>query len=327
MSAMLEISDLYVRFRRPEGIIHAVNGVSFEVKEGEWLGLLGESGSGKSVSLLSLLKLVGDNATIPRGTALFNGQDLLQMKERQLRTVRGRDVGVVFQNLSAGLDPYMRVGRQIMEPMLEHGICGKTEAQRRATELLEEMGLPDPKKQFNSYPFELSGGMRQRVMLAVAMACNPKLLIADEPTTALDATVQTQVLSVLREACERRKMTTVMITHDLGVATNVCDRIVVMYGGRVMEVADVDEFIAKTAHPYTLGLKSSLLTKRHRGQPLRPIPGNAITLWQSPKGCPFANRCPLAVDRCVHELPELRPLSATHEVACHRAEEVSASVG
>ncbi|MCY0875739.1 MAG: ABC transporter ATP-binding protein [Firmicutes bacterium] len=327
MSGALQVKNLHVRFRRPEGVIHAVNGVSFEVASGEWLGILGESGSGKSVTMLALLGLQSESAFVAQGEALFGDRDLLKLSERKLQSVRGREIGMIFQSLSAGLNPYIRIGDQVMEPMLQHALCRKPEARRRALALLSEVGLADPETQFRRYPFELSGGMRQRVMTAVALACQPQLLIADEPTTALDTTIAIQVLRMLRDICEKRQMTTVMVTHDLGVATNVCDRIIVMYGGMVMETADVDAFVARAAHPYTRGLKEALVDHRDRGRPLRPIPGAAETLWEAPRGCPFAPRCSLADERCDREIPNLIALGEGHEAACHRLEEGMSDVG
>lgn len=321
MSDTLAVKDLHVRFRRPEGVIHAVNGVSFSVSRGESLGILGESGSGKSVTMLSLLGLQSDNAFVAQGEALFGGRDLLKLSERKLQGVRGREIGFIFQSLSAGLNPYIRIGEQVAEPMLQHALCRKPEARRRALALLAEVGLADPEAQYSRYPFELSGGMRQRVMTAVALACQPQLLIADEPTTALDTTIAIQVLRMLREICEKRQMTTIMVTHDLGVATNVCDRVMVMYGGMVMETADVDAFVARACHPYTLGLKASMVDHRDRGRPLQPIPGAAQTFWERPHGCPFAPRCGLVDARCHDEVPTLITLGDGHQAACHRLEE------
>ncbi|GGJ13634.1 peptide ABC transporter ATP-binding protein [Alicyclobacillus cellulosilyticus] len=333
---LLDVRGLEVVFAQPDGPVYAVNGASFHVRRGEWLGILGESGSGKSVSLLSILGLLGDNGRVTAGEAWFDGEDLLRLPERHLRTIRGRRIGVVFQSVSAGLNPFLRVGAQVMEPMLQHHFCGKAEARQRALALLAEMGIPDPETRFHSFPFELSGGMRQRVMTAVALACDPDLLIADEPTTALDTTVQVQVLRVLRDACARRRMATIMVTHDIGVAANVCDRVLVMYAGMVMEVCPIDEFIERPAHPYTLALRASHLDVRHRRKPLVSIPGTAPVLREPPRGCPFAERCAFAADVCRRERPPLMPLaepaaaagtgapSDRHWVACHRAKEVVA---
>jgi peptide/nickel transport system ATP-binding protein/oligopeptide transport system ATP-binding protein len=307
--------------------VYAVNGVSLQVQPGEWLGVVGESGSGKSVSLLASLQLLGSSSRVDHGQVWFDGHDLLRMKPRALRALLGKEIGVIFQSLANGLDPVMRVGQQVMEPMLVHALCTKPEARRRALNLLQELGLPDVERQFERYPFELSGGMRQRVMLAVALAAEPRLLIADEPTTALDATVQLQVLSVLQEACQRRNMTVLMVTHDLGVVTNVCDRIVVMYGGQVMEMAEVDRFIQRARHPYTLGLKASMIPLRGQIGPITPIEGTATIFRQPPLGCPFTDRCPSVFDRCYGERPRMLKLEEGHEAACHRLSEEQSDVG
>jgi len=322
---LLAIRDLHVQFSRGQDTVRAVNGISLSVHAGEWLGVLGESGSGKSVTFLSILGLLGANGQVTRGEALLAGHDLLQMKRREQQRVRGRHIGYVFQNVASGLNPFIRVGHQIMEPLLQHKLCGKVEARERAMSLMEEVGIQDPKARFLSYPFELSGGMRQRVMIASALACDPGLLIADEPSTALDATVQIQVMGVLKRASTRRRMSTVLVTHDMSLAANVCDRIVILYGGQVMEVADVLTFIQKPAHPYTIGLRDSSLEVGRREE-LKPIPGSPITLIEEPVGCPFAARCTQADIRCHREIPVLHSMTDTHAVACHRVEEALAIV-
>ena len=327
MRAVLQIEDLAVSFPSRNGTVYAVNGLSLAVNPGEWLGIVGESGSGKSVALLASLQLLSSAARVDRGHAWFQGRDLLHVKRRVLRTILGRQIGVMFQNLANGLDPAMRVGPQVMEPMLAHALCTKPEAQRRALNLLSELGLSDPERQFDRYPFELSGGMRQRVMMAVALAGEPQLLIADEPTTALDTTVQLQVLSVLQDACRRRGMTVIMVTHDLGVATNVCDRVVVMYGGQVMENAEIDTFVRRSVHPYTNGIKGSMIPLRGMRHPIQQIEGSAAILTKPPRGCPFVDRCPQAFDRCREQRPSLLRLDEGHEAACHRVEEENTHVG
>lgn len=327
MSKVLKIEDLAVSFPSGDGRIFAVNGLSLEVERGEWLGVVGESGSGKSVSLLACLQLLTGDARIDRGHAWFEGKDLLRVKRKAMRTILGRKIGMVFQNLANGLDPAMRIGAQVVEPMLAHALCNKPEARRRALSLLAELGLSDPERQFERYPFELSGGMRQRVMIAVALAAEPELLIADEPTTALDTTVQVQVLSVLQQACRKRQMTVIMVTHDLGVATNVCDRVVVMYGGQVMENAEIDAFIQRSVHPYTQGLKGSMIPLTDSSRALQQIQGSAAIFHQIPVGCPFAARCPHAFERCHRERPKLVRLGAEHEAACHLVDQECANVG
>ncbi|GMA60391.1 ABC transporter ATP-binding protein [Alicyclobacillus fastidiosus] len=324
---LLTVENLYTQFERTDDTVYAVNGVSFSVAPGETLGIVGESGSGKSVSLLSVLGLLRGTGRVMSGTAKFMGTNLLKLRRRQLEDIRGRDIGVVFQDPMSSLNPTMRIGDQIMEAMLTHQYTNRKGAFARTLDLLEEVGIPEPKTRFRNYPHEFSGGMRQRVMIAMAIACEPQLLIADEPTTALDVTVQMQILSLLQKLRDKRRMSIVMITHDFGVATNFCDRIIVMYAGKVMESASLDEFLKRPAHPYTIGLKASIIEVGHRDKELRPIPGMADTLNEVPQSCPYAARCRFAQDRCRQELPELRHVGANHYVACHRAEEVMADVG
>nr|WP_148213791.1 ABC transporter ATP-binding protein [Alicyclobacillus acidocaldarius] len=323
---LLSIEDLHVEFDRGEDTVYAVNGVSFSIAEGETLGIVGESGSGKSVTLMSAIGLIRENGRIRSGRAVFQGTDLLKLSERQLEDVRGREIGVVFQDPMTSLNPVMRIGDQIMEAMLAHHFCSHREAFERTLQLLHEMGIPEPKARFRNYPHEFSGGMRQRIMIAIALACEPQLLIADEPTTALDVTVQMQILALLQEQRRKRNMAVAIITHDFGVATNFCDRIIVLYAGQIMEVADTGTFIRESAHPYTVGLKHSIIEIGHRSKPLKPIPGMAPTVTEMPRSCSFAPRCPLATDRCRNELPQLREIGPGHWVACHRAEEVLADV-
>ncbi len=324
---LLTIDALHTYFRRGTETIYAVNGVSFTVLPGEAVGVVGESGSGKSVTMLSLLGLVRGRVTVRVAQAQFKSWDLTRLSRRQLEDVRGRDIGVVFQDPMTSLNPVMRVGDQVMEAMLAHQYAPPQAAFRRTLDLFREVGIPDGAARFRAYPHEFSGGMRQRIMLAVAIACEPELLIADEPTTALDVTVQMQILSVLQALRSRRRMSVVMITHDFGVATNFCDRILVLYAGRVVESAAVTDFLARPAHPYTRGLKGSILEIGSRGRSLTPIAGSPPTLTAPPTACTFAPRCPFAVPQCAEELPQLRTLSAGHQVACHRAEEVLDHVG
>jgi peptide/nickel transport system ATP-binding protein len=323
---LLKVENMHTEFRRGDEVVYAVNGVSFSLVPGETLGIVGESGSGKSVSVLSLLGLVKGTGRV-KGRALFQGTDLLKLTRRQLEDIRGRDIGVVFQDPMTSLNPTMRIGDQIMEGMLTHHYTNRRGAFERTLNLLSEVGIPEPAARFRSYPHEFSGGMRQRAMIAMAIACEPQLLIADEPTTALDVTVQMQILTLLQQLRETRNMSIIMITHDFGVATNFCDRIIVMYAGQVLESAPLRAFLKSPAHPYTIGLKESIIEVGHRGRPLRPIPGMTQALTEPPRGCPYAPRCTWATDRCREELPTLRSLSADHEVACHRAEEVMQRVG
>jgi len=323
---LLAVEGLRVCFERAGGSIYAVNGVDFSVAPGETLGIVGESGSGKSVSVLSVLGLLRANGRVTGGTAKFMGKDLLKLRRRQLEDVRGRDIGMVFQDPMTSLNPTMRIGDQIMEAMLSHHYTSRKGAFERTLQLLEEVGIPDGRARFRNYPHEFSGGMRQRVMIAMAIACEPQLLIADEPTTALDVTVQVQILALLQKLQQRRRMSIILITHDFGVATNVCDRIIVMYAGKVMESAPLDDFLSRPAHPYTIGLRRSVIEVGDEGRELAAIPGMATVLTEPPRCCPFASRCSFAEDRCSDVLPELRPLGTEHFVACHRAEEVLSAV-
>lgn len=320
---LLSIDNLHVKFSRSEDEVYAVNGVSFSINDNETLGIVGESGSGKSVTLMSSIGLIRENGKITSGTAHFNGANLLKMRPRQLEDIRGRDIGVVFQDPMTSLNPIMRIGDQIMEAMLTHQYASRKEAFDRTLQLLHEMGIPDPKSRFKSYPHEFSGGMRQRIMIAIALACEPQLLIADEPTTALDVTVQMQILALLQELRRKRGMSVVIVTHDFGLATNFCDNIIVMYGGQIMEKATTDQFIREAAHPYSLGLKRSIIEVGHKGKEIMPIPKTAKTLTQTLTGCPFADRCSYTTERCHDEVPKLRDYGIDHQIACHHAEEVA----
>lgn len=322
---LLKVEQLYTRFRRGSESIYAVNGISFDVEPGEVVGVVGESGSGKSVTMMSLLGLVRGNATVSVETARFKQWDLNRLTRRQLEDIRGREIGVVFQDPMTSLNPVMRVGDQVMEAMLAHQYATPKAAFQRTLDLFREVGIPEARQRFRNYPHEFSGGMRQRIMIATAIACEPDLLIADEPTTALDVTVQMQILALLQALSQRRKMSIVMITHDFGVATNFCDRILVLYAGQLMESAEVADFLTRPAHPYTRGLKGSILEIGSRGRSLTPIAGLPPTLTAPSTACPFAPRCAFAIARCREEPPALRTLHPGHDVACHRAEEVIAN--
>ncbi|MFZ5825462.1 MAG: ABC transporter ATP-binding protein [Bacillota bacterium] len=327
MSTLLEVKDLWTEFTRPGGTVYAVNGISFTLNRGESLGIVGESGSGKSVALLSVLGLIAKNGRVVQGEALLEGQDLLKMKPREIRRVRGAEIGVIFQDPMTSLNPLMRIGEQIMESMLTHGLCSRSEAKARAISLLRRVGIPQPDQRFYDYPFQFSGGMRQRVMIAIALACDPKLLIADEPTTALDVTVQAQVLELIRTLTRQAGMGLIIITHDFGVATNYCDKIAVMYAGTIVELAPVSRFITGASHPYSLGLLESTLEVGHGDRELDPIPGTPPSAMELHQGCPFAPRCRWATERCQVEKPVLETLAEGHQTACHYAREVVAHGG
>ncbi len=323
--ALLEVSDLHVSFKTSDGIVQAVRGVSFQVEAGQTLGIVGESGSGKSVSTQTIMGLTR-GARIS-GQALFEGKDLLTMGRQEMQKVRGAKVGMIFQDPLSSLHPYYRVGWQIVEMIRQHDKeTSKAQAKARAVELLTLVGIPQPDRRVNDFPHQFSGGMRQRAMIAMAMALNPKMLIADEPTTALDVTVQAQVLRVIRNLQERFGTAVVLITHDLGVIADVADQVVVMYAGGVMEQADLRTIFFANHHPYTEGLLQSLPAYGGERKRLQPIPGQPPSLISLPPGCPFSPRCRYVMDRCRTEQPPLAPVGGdvTHLSACWLPHDVAA---
>ena len=315
--AVLDVTNLTTRFNTPDGVVHAVNGISFELRPGEFLGVVGESGSGKSVSMMSLLKLIPmPPGEIVDGKAIFEDGNLLDLEGEELRAIRGGKIGFIFQDPMTSLNPVLTVGRQLTEPLMLHVGATKKEARRRAIELLDLVGIPDPAQRLKAYPHELSGGMRQRVMIAMALACSPKVIIADEPTTALDVTIQAQIIETVRDLRERLGTAVVWITHDLGVVASLADRVLVMYGGQIVEQARVSELYARPEHPYTQGLLRSLPRLDEAHTQLQSIPGQPPSLYAEPTGCSFAPRCPFAFDRCLNENPMLVELGSEHHVAC-----------
>ncbi len=315
---VLEVDDIRTRFRTREGTIYAVNGVGFELDEGELLGVVGESGCGKSVTMLSMLKLLPmPPAEIVSGRALLDGKDLMALDADELRRVRGADVGFIFQDPMTSLNPALTVGYQLTEPLRTHLGMGRSDARRRAVELLRHVGIPSAEDRLSAFPHQFSGGMRQRVMIAIALACNPKLLIADEPTTALDVTIQAQILDLIKDLRRRFGIAIIWITHDLGVLAGLADRVVVMYAGEIVERADVGSLYGRPQHPYTRGLLRTLpRLDGTRDDRLATIPGQPPHLAEPPSGCPFAPRCPHAFDACRRESPPLLPVRSGHEVAC-----------
>jgi len=315
--ALLEVSDLHVSFPTPDGVVRAVHGLSFAVETGKTLGIVGESGSGKSVSTQTIMGLT--RGARVSGQALFEGIDLLAMSPKELRSVRGAKVGMIFQDPLSSLHPYYRVGWQIIEMIRNnHHEISKAKARERAVELLHLVGIPQPDRRVDDFPHQFSGGMRQRAMIAMAMSLNPKLLIADEPTTALDVTVQAQVLQVMRRLQEEFGTAIILITHDLGVVAEVADDVVVMYAGSTMEKADRYETFGAPHHPYTEGLLQSLPAYGGERERLRPIPGQPPSLINLPGGCPFHPRCPYVMDRCRAEMPPLFEVGGNpaHTSAC-----------
>ncbi len=327
---LLDVRDLLVRFRTHDGTIHAVNGVSFELGRGERLGLVGESGCGKSVTNLAIIRLLPKPAgRIDGGQVLFDGQDLVALDESELRELRGRDIAMIFQDPMTSLNPVLTVQEQMVETIQAHRKIDKSAAIARAVELLGMVGIPQADERLKSYPHQFSGGMRQRVMIAMALALEPKLMIADEPTTALDVTIQAQVLELISRLTTETGTSLILITHDLGVVAGMTDRINVMYAGFIVETATTPDLFEYPSHPYTVGLLHSMPRVDEReGDPLIPIEGRPPDMRNAPVGCPFAPRCAWRVDRCWTDNPGIAPVgggtavvatgpSATHQIACH----------
>jgi len=314
---ILEVDGLDVRFSTPEGVVEAVNGVSFDVGEGETVGVVGESGSGKSQIFMTVMGLLATNGRAT-GSVRYRGKQLLGMPANELNTIRGGRMAMIFQDPMTSLNPYLTVRRQLTEVLIQHKKMSENQAARTAIELLDRVRIPEPQKRINQYPHEFSGGMRQRVMIAMAMLCKPDLLIADEPTTALDVTIQAQIIELMKELQEGSRAAIVLITHDLGVIAGLSDRVMVMYAGRIVETGTAREIFYDPQHPYTKGLlKSMPRLDERRAEALETIPGQPPNLQRLPPGCPFRPRCPYAFDRCEVELPLLRSIGPGRAKACH----------
>ena len=311
---LLEVKNLHTSFTTDAGTVQAVRGMSFYVDKGESLGIVGESGCGKSVSMLSVMRLLDDNASMTADAIILDGENLADKPVREMRKIQGNDIGMIFQDPMTSLNPLFTVGEQIRNPLMRHMKLSKKAANERALKMLELVGIPSPAKRLKQYPHELSGGMRQRVMIAIAMCCDPKLLIADEPTTALDVTIQAQILELMGEMKERYDMSVILITHDLGVISSLCSRVIVMYGGLIMEEGTVDDIFYRTGHPYSAGLLASI-PKQSR-EKLVPIVGTPPDLLIPPQGCPFAARCSHAMRLCKACRPELTEIGPGHKSAC-----------
>ncbi|MFZ5820322.1 MAG: ABC transporter ATP-binding protein [Chloroflexota bacterium] len=315
---LLDVQGLETQFKTSDGLVHAVNGVSFSLLEGETLGVVGESGCGKSVTMLSLLRLIpSPPGKIAAGTAMFYGQDLLKLSNEEIRYIRGAQISMIFQDPMTSLNPVLTIGLQLEEPLMLHLGMTKKQAQARAAELLEMVGIPKAAERLGDYPHQFSGGMRQRVMIAMALSCNPQILIADEPTTALDVTIQAQIMELVKRLRDELGMAIIWITHDLGVVAGLAQRVVVMYGGYIIEESAVNDLYASPQHPYTVGLLGSLPRvdeKEH--QRLFSIDGLPPVLYEKPQACPFAPRCKWAVEHCWQENPALVEVSPKHRVAC-----------
>ena len=316
--ALLDVQNLKTTFRIGVGLVQAVRGVSFHVEEGEFLGIVGESGSGKSVTMLSVVGLLPDYAQIEADAIRFDGRDLTRLGKRQQRAIHGREIGMVFQDPMTSLNPLFTVRQQLTEPLRIHLHMSRAEANARALELMKLVEIPAPEERLRQYPHELSGGMRQRVMIAMAIACNPKLIIADEPTTALDVTIQAQILELLESLKQKTGASVVMITHDLGVIASMCSRIIVMYGGLICEEGPAREIFYRPKHPYTWGLLKSIpkISTGERKR-LEPIPGTPPDMLEPPPGCPFAPRCRYCMRICEMMAPGETDLGGGHRVACH----------
>ena len=325
MSNLVEIRDLNIRFTG-ERTVHAVNDISLSLGEGEVLGLLGESGSGKSVTLRALMRLLPKKRTQIAGTVQVLGRDVLAMNDEQLSAFRGQTVSMIFQEPALALDPVYTIGDQIAESVMRHEGKSQKEATARALEMLEVVRIPSAKRRLEAYPHEMSGGMRQRAMIALALACKPKILLADEPTTALDATVQIQILLLLRELQREMGMAVIFVTHDIGVAVEISDRIAVMYGGRIVETGVLRDVVRAPKHPYTRGLLSSTIHGGQRGKRLEAIPGAPPRLDRLPEGCTFAPRCSIAVPACQQGEIPLATLGVMHDVRCIKATGATAEV-
>ena len=314
---LLEIKDERLSFFTPAGEVKALNGVSFSMNEGEVLGIVGESGSGKSVTAYSIMGLTAYPGKLIGGTIRFNGHEIEKMTEKEMRSIRGKEVSIIFQDPMTSLNPVYTIGDQITEVILLHTEKTKAEAHERAKELLELVGINEPEKRLKQHPHELSGGMRQRVMIAIALACEPKLLIADEPTTALDVTIQAQILDLMQDLRKKLGMSIIMITHDLGVVASMCEKIAVMYAGHIVEYGTADEIFYNPKHEYTKGLiKSIPKLNAETIERLVPIEGQPVDLLNPPKGCPFAPRCSSCMKICLNEMPPKTELSDTHYSYC-----------
>ena len=314
---LLEVKNLRTNFATGGGIVQAVRGVSLYVDAGEFIGIIGESGCGKSVSMMSVMQLLADNAAVRADAILFDGMDLQKQSRKQMRKLLGSSIGMIFQDPMTSLNPLYTIGNQLMEPLRQHQRMTRAAARARALEMLRLVGINEPEKRLKQYPHELSGGMRQRVMIAIAMCCTPKLLIADEPTTALDVTIQAQIMELMAELKDKFSTATILITHDLGVIASVCSRVMVMYGGKIMEEGSVEDIFYAPGHPYTEGLLRSVPGDGSGSrEKLIPIPGSPPDLMNPPVGCPFAARCPKAMRICSMAPAELTELGPNHRAAC-----------
>jgi len=317
MKELLRVKDLKTYFFTRQGVVKAVDEISFRINRGETFGLVGESGCGKSVTALSIMRLISSPGKIVGGEIFFDGDNLLKLNEKEMRKIRGKKISMIFQEPMTSLDPVFTIGYEIMESVQLHQGLGKEKAREKAIEILRVVGIPDPEKRVDEYPHELSGGMRQRAMIAMALSCNPTLLIADEPTTALDVTIQAQILRLIDELKEKFSASVMLITHDLGIIAEMCDNVAVMYAGRIMEYTDVDTLFSRPLHPYTKGLNKSIPRLDVEAERLDVIRGLVPNLLDVPLGCPFRPRCDFCLKRCIKEMPKLIEVKDHHLVRCH----------
>jgi peptide/nickel transport system ATP-binding protein len=324
MSAILEVKNLKTKFKTDKGTVAVVDGVDFSIKPGETLGVVGESGCGKSVTSLSVMRLLPSNAS-NEGSITFQGRELISLPEKQMQQVRGNEIAMIFQEPMTSLNPLHTVGKQIEEAIILHMNISKQEAKVRAIMMLKAVGMPRAEEIYGEHPHQLSGGMRQRVMIAMAMACDPKLIIADEPTTALDVTIQAQILDLMRDLKEKTGTSIMLITHDLGVVAEMCDRVIVMYAGQVVEETDVETLFENPKHPYTIGLMDSIPSYEDEKEYLNTIPGSVPLPYEMPKGCRFAPRCSFAKEICHQQAPKLKEIESQHKCRCWLVTEEDAS--
>lgn len=320
MSNLLEVRDLHLEFKTSQGNLKALNGINFDVQKGEVLGLVGETGCGKTVTGLTILRLLSRSARITRGAIFLEGSDLLKLPKAEMEKARGSKIAMIFQDPSSSLNPVFDIREQMRRVIRRHTNLSKSAATAHAAEMLAAVGLPDVGRILNSYPHQLSGGQQQRVMIAMALSCHPRLLIADEPTTALDVTIQAQILKLIRDLQKEFDISAILITHNLGVVAQTCDRLVILYAGKVAEVGTTRQVFKSPQHPYSRGLLSAVPRPGNRGRKMAVIPGVVPTNPGSLPGCPFAPRCQFAFDRCTQEVPELFPVSQGHFSACFLAE-------
>jgi oligopeptide transport system ATP-binding protein len=318
---LLSVDDLHTSFPSTEGTVRAVSGISLTIGRGEMLGVVGESGCGKSVTGLSIMRLVPYPGRITEGRIMMEGSDLLSLSDVKMRRIRGEDIAMIFQDPMTSLNPVLTVSRQMTEAIRTHADMSQREAKERAVELLHNVGIPSAEKRIGNYPHQFSGGMRQRVMIAMALSCRPRLLIADEPTTALDVTIQAQILELMKNFCEEIGTSVLLITHDLGIVAGMCQRVAVMYAGRIVEQGGVEEMFSNPRHPYTHGLLTSTPRMDRKEERLQPIGGLPPSLLDPPERCLFAPRCMYALEECWNRVPELEELFESHTAACFRGRE------